>query len=79
MKLNEAISQRIFQYIKEKNISVNKLATISLLTQSTLNNIVNNHTKDIKLQTLIRICDGLDISLSEFFNSDLFINIDLDY
>lgn len=79
MKLNEAISQRIFQYIKEKNISVNKLATMSLLTQSTLNNIVNNHTKDIKLQTLIRICDGLDISLSEFFNSDLFINIDLDY
>lgn len=79
MKLNEAISQRIFQYIREKNISVNKLATMSLLTQSTLNNIVNNHTKDIKLQTLIRICDGLDISLSEFFNSDLFINIDLDY
>lgn len=79
MKLNEAISQRIFQYIKEKNISVNKLATMSLLTQSTLNNIVNNHTKDIKLQTLIRICDGLDISLYEFFNSDLFINIDLDY
>lgn len=79
MKLNEAISYRIFQYIQERNITVNKLATISLLTQSTLNNIVNNHTRDIKLLTIIRICDGLDISLSEFFDSDVFYNIDVDY
>ncbi len=79
MKLNEAISQRIFQYIKEQNLSVNKLATMSLLTQSTLNNIVNNHTKDIKLLTLIKICDGLNISLSEFFDSDIFTNIDIYY
>lgn len=79
MKLNEAITNRIFQYIKERNISVNKLATMSLLTQSTLNNIVNNHTKDIKLLTIIRICDGLEISLSEFFDDDVFFDIDIDF
>lgn len=79
MKLNEAIIHRIFHYINERGITVNKLATMSLLTQSTLNNIVNNHTKDIKLLTLIKICDGLEISLSEFFDSDLFFNIDVDY
>lgn len=79
MKLNEAITHRIFQYIKDRNITVNKLATMSLITQSTLNNIVNNHTKDIKLLTIIRICDGLQISLSEFFDDDVFFDIDVDY
>lgn len=78
MKLNEAVTHRILQYCKEKNISINKLATLSLLTQSTLNNIVNNHTKDIKLLTLIRICDGLDMSLSEFFDDDVFFNMTVD-
>lgn len=78
MKLNEAVTHRILQCCKEKNISINKLATISLLTQSTLNNIVNNHTKDIKLLTLIRICDGLDMSLSEFFDDDVFFNMTVD-
>lgn len=79
MKLNEAIIHRILYYIKERDITVNKLATISLITQSTLNNIVNNHTKDIKLLTIIKICDGLEISLCEFFDDDIFFNIDIDF
>lgn len=79
MKLNEAIVNRIFYYITERDITINKLATMSLLTQSTLNNIVNNHTKDIKLLTVLKICEGLDISLTEFFNDDMFLNIDIDF
>ena len=78
MKLNEAIVQRIIQYCNERNLSINKLASLSMLTQSTLNNIINKYTSDVKLMTIVRICDGLNMSLSEFFDSSLFDNIDID-
>ena len=77
MTINKAISQRILQYCDARNLSINKLATLSLLTQSTLNNIVNGYTNDVKLITILRICDGLNISLKEFFDSNLFDNIDI--
>lgn len=78
MKINDAITQRILQFCNERSLSINKLATLSMLTQSTLNNVVNKYTKDIKLLTVVRICEGLQISLSEFFDSDLFEDIDLE-
>ncbi len=78
MKVNDAITQRILQYCNERNLSINKLAGLSMITQSTLNNIVNRYTRDVKLLTIFRICDGLQISVSEFFDSELFENIDLE-
>ncbi len=78
MKINDAIVQRILQYCNERNLSINKLASLSMITQSTLNNIVNKYTKDVKLLTIIRICEGLQISVSDFFDCDLFKNIDLE-
>lgn len=64
MKVNEAVSNKLLKICKEKNISINKLATISCLTQSTLENIVNCNFKNPKLLTIIRICDGLDITFN---------------
>lgn len=78
MKINDAVVQRILQYCNERNLSINKLASLSMITQSTLNNIVNKYTKDVKLLTIIRICEGLQISVSDFFDCDLFKNIDLE-
>lgn len=78
MKLNEAIVQRILYYCDKQNLSINKLASLSMLTQSTLNNIINKYTKDVKTMTLVKICDGLNISMSEFFDSPLFDNIDIE-
>lgn len=78
MKVNDAIVQRILQYCNERNLSINKLASLSMITQSTLNNIVNKYTKDVKLLTIIRVCEGLQISVSDFFDCDLFKNIDLE-
>ena len=79
MKINDAVSQRILQYCSDRNLSINKLASLSLLTQSTLNNIVNGYVKDVKTLTLVRICSGLNISLSEFFDSPLFDDIEFDF
>lgn len=76
MKINKAISTKLLNICKNKNISVNKLASISCLTQSTVENLVNCNSKNPRLLTVVRICDGLNISLAEFFNDDIFLEID---
>ena len=76
MKIHKAVSEKLHKIMRERNISVNKLANISCLTQSTVDSLVNGKSKNPKLLTIVRICDGLGISLEEFFNDSLFIEID---
>lgn len=78
MKINEAISKKLLKICKEKDLSVNKLAKLSGLTQSTVQSIVNCESSNPKLLTLVRICDGVNISMSEFFKDEIFLNIDDD-
>ena len=59
------------QICAQKNITLNKLATISGLTQSTLDNISKGNTKNPTLRTLHRLSVGLDMTVSEFLNFDL--------
>ncbi len=76
MNISEAVSTKIIKICDERNITINKLAYISGITQSTLDNIVNRKSKNPKLLTIIRICDGLDITLYDFFNDPIFLNLD---
>lgn len=76
MTVNEATRQRIFQLCEERNISVNKMCTMSGITQSTINNIVNNRNKGTTVSTVKKICDGLEITMEEFFHSELFDNLE---
>jgi len=68
MQYSEIVSERIMKYCKEKNITINKLATLSGMKQSTIENIIKNNTKNPGLRSLHRITQGLDITLSEFFD-----------
>lgn len=76
MKLSRAISKKILNICAEKDITPNKLAVICCLTQSTVQNLVNGKSKNPKLLTIIRICEGLNISLKDFFDDDLFSKIE---
>ena len=76
MKISDAISEKILCILKEKDITVNKLSNICCLTQSTVDSLVSGKSKNPKLLTIVRICDGLNISLSDFFDDKLFNNID---
>lgn len=76
MKIREAISKKINKICNERNISINKLASMSLLTQSTVQHLADGNSKNPKLLTIIRICDGLNMTLQEFFSDDLFKNLD---
>ena len=68
MQYSEVVSERIIKYCNEKNITINKLATLSGMKQSTIENIIKNNTKNPSLRSLHRIAQGLDITLSEFFD-----------
>ena len=76
MKIKDAVAIRINNICNERNISMNKLASISCLTQSTVQHLVDGRSKNPKLLTIVRICDGLEIPLKEFFNDKIFNNID---
>lgn len=76
MKLSEAMSRKLNRICIEKNISINKLASMSCLTQSTVQNIVDGNSRNPKTLTIVRICDGLGISLKDFFDDKVFDNID---
>jgi transcriptional regulator with XRE-family HTH domain len=61
------VKNRILQLCGERNISINKLATLSALPPSSVKNILYGKSQNPKLLTIKMICDGLDITLGEFF------------
>ena len=76
MKISDAVAERILSLCSERNITVNKLSTISAVTQSTVNDIVNKKAKNIGIITIKKLCDGLSISIYDFFDHELFKNLE---
>ena len=68
MTYSDAVIKRITDLCAERNITVNKLATLSGLTQSTVSGIMNGYTRDPRLKTLHRIAVGLDMTVSELLD-----------
>lgn len=79
-KLREVIVERLNKYIEINKLTQYKLSQLSGVPFSTIKSIMQRKTKDISLKTLIMLCDGLNISPSEFLNDSSFNaqNIDLD-
>ena len=78
MFLSEEIEKRISNLCVERNITLNKLSTICGITQSTLNNLVHRDNKSITVLTVLRICNGLQMNIKDFFDDPLFQNLDDD-
>ena len=76
MSVGEAVKLRILELCAQEGITVNKLATISGVTQSTLNNITSGRNNSTTVSTVKKLCDGLEISIEDFFRSDLFRNLE---
>ncbi len=76
MIIGEAVRIRIMALCKERNISYNKLATICGITQSTLNNIINKRNNSATVSTVKKICDGLEISIIDFFSDEIFLSLE---
>ena len=76
MTIGTAVRERILELCDKHGITVNKLATISGITQSTLNNIISERNRSTTVSTIQKICDGLDITIEEFFCSELFRHLE---
>lgn len=76
MTIGEAVEERILQLCAENNVSINKLSTISGVTQSTVNNIVSGRNNSVTVSTTQKLCDGLGITIVDFFSNDLFREIE---
>ena len=63
---------RILQLCEERKITINKLAALSALPPSSIKNILYGKSRNPKLLTIKMICDGLDMTLAEFFSSPEF-------
>ena len=72
MSIREEVAKRILFFCNEKNIAVNALARISAVPPSTLKNIINGVSKNPGIVTIKKICDGLEIDIVEFFDTDEF-------
>ena len=72
MELKEVITNRILALCQQRGISVNKLCNMSGVTQSTVNNIINRKNNTTPVSTIKKLCDGLDITLGEFFSTEEF-------
>lgn len=76
--VNRAVALRISQLLKEKGITQYRLAINSGVTHSTLKNIIHETVKDNLLSTIILIANGFKMTVSEFLNSPLFLQENLD-
>ena len=76
MRVGEAVRLRILELCRERELSVNKLSALCGMTQSTLNNIVSGRNNSATVATVKKICDGLEISVPDFFNCPLFEDLE---
>ncbi len=76
MKISTAVKLRIIELCEKRSITLNKLSTICGLTQSTLNNIMHREGSNPTVATIKKICDGLEITLIDFFTSPIFDNLE---
>ncbi len=76
MTIGEAVRQRIVELCRERNISLNRLSSISGVTQSTVNNIVSGRNNSATVSTIKKLCDGLGLTIEEFFKCELFADLE---
>ena len=76
MNTYQTVKNRILSLCEEKGITINKLATESGVAPSTIKNILYGKSQNPGIVTLKMLCDGLTITLSEFFDTKDFKNLE---
>lgn len=78
MQLNEAVSKRLRELLEERKMTQYQLFMKTGVPRSTIGNIVNCSYDSVKLRVIHELCQGLSISIPEFFKSDLFDETNLE-
>ena len=78
MKLNAAVSQRLSELLAEKKMTQYQLYIRSGVPKSTIGNVINCSYDSVKLRIIHEMCQGLEISIIDFFNSPVFAEANLE-
>lgn len=76
MGIKQAVVKRVKKLCNEKNIKFNSLATSAGVTPSTVYSLLDDSRKDVGIILIKKLCDGLDITITEFFDDELFKDIE---
>lgn len=76
MNTKQAVAARILELCNERNIATNALANISGVPPSTVYSMLNEKSQNPGVVSIKKLCDGLEISLRQFFDSPLFDDIE---
>ena len=76
MGIKKAIVKRLKNICKDRNIKYNSLAAMSGVTPSTVYSLLDESRNDIGVVVLKKLCDGLDMTITEFFDDDIFIELE---
>ena len=79
MDLNKAFALKLSKLLQENNVSKYKLEKETGLTHSALRYIFNEVNKDVRFSTIVKVCNFFNLSLSEFFNDEIFNLENLDF
>lgn len=72
MSVKDAVAERFKNLCDERNIKINELATLSGVTPSTAYSMMDKTRRDVSIVTIKKFCDGLEITLGEFFSTPEF-------
>lgn len=72
MLIKDAVVLRLQNICKERNIKYNELATRSGVTPSTVYSLMDEKRRDLSVITVKKLCDGLDMTITDFFDDDIF-------
>lgn len=76
MNAKEAVGKRIIELCVQRDMAINSLANSAGISPSTIYSMLNEKSQNPGVVTLQKICDGLEITLRDFFNSDIFDHIE---
>ena len=76
MTTRECVANRIIELCNERHLAINALARISAVPPTTVKNILNGTSQNPGITTIKKLCDGLEITLIEFFDTEDFRNLE---
>lgn len=78
MELSQAIRIRITNLIEERNLNISKLSTMAGISRATLSKFLSGQRKYLRIDIIEYICEGLNMKLKEFFDDEIFDNIEME-
>lgn len=76
MSVKDAVAERFLEILRERDMKINELANRSGVTPSTAYSMLDPKRREVSITTIKKFCDGLNITLGEFFSAEIFDNLE---